>query len=83
MSWNYRLVKTEDGFGVFEVYYDDAGRPNGTSARPVFDFFCETPEAILHEIEVIKAAWDLPALDMDSSGTIARDPAPEQNISND
>jgi len=25
MSWNYRVVKKDDGFGIHEVYYNKAG----------------------------------------------------------
>ncbi len=66
MTWNYRVVKTAEGFSIFEVFYDDAGRPVGCTKRPTLDFFCETPEGILEEWEIIRAAFDEPALDMDS-----------------
>ncbi len=69
MTWNYRVVKTGEGFGVFEVYYDEAGRAIGTTENPILGFFCETPEAILAELEVMKAAWELPYLEMDSIGS--------------
>lgn len=34
--WNYRIVKyvTGDGFGLHEVYYDDAGQPWAMTERP-------------------------------------------------
>lgn len=68
MSWNYRVVKTDQGFGVFEVYYDEAGRPNGTTERPILDFYCETPEDLLYELGLIKVALEKPPLDLASFG---------------
>lgn len=42
MSWNYRIMKRtyengEEEFGLYEVYYDENGQPNGWSAdaRPI------------------------------------------------
>lgn len=64
MTWNYRAVKTDEGFGVFEVYYNETGCPSGTAVRPVLNFCCETPEDLLHELEVIKAAWEQPPLEL-------------------
>jgi hypothetical protein len=74
MSWNYRVVRTGQGFGVFEVYYDETGRPDGTTERPILDFYCDTPEDLLHELELIKAAFEKPPLEMKSieSGTTTK-----------
>jgi hypothetical protein len=66
MSWNYRIVRTDQGFGVFEVYYDESGRPSGTTERPILDFYCDTPEGLMHELELIKAACEQPPLEMKS-----------------
>ncbi len=27
--WNYRWVEVEEEIGLYEVYYDDDGKPNG------------------------------------------------------
>lgn len=35
MSWNYRVVKKGEEYGVYEVYYDDNGFPETTSQTPV------------------------------------------------
>jgi len=66
MSWNYRVVKTDQGFGVFEVYYDEDGLPKGTTERPILDFYCETPDDLLYELGLIKAAFEMPSLEMNS-----------------
>lgn len=33
MSWNYRVVHTESGYHLAEVYYNDEGNPDG--------FYCD------------------------------------------
>lgn len=63
MTWNYRLVKTAEGVSVFEVFYDELGQPIGLTAQPTLNFFCETVEDILAELEIIKAGFKLPVLD--------------------
>lgn len=35
MTWNYRVVRTPQHFGVYEVYYDEEGRPIARSEHPV------------------------------------------------
>ena len=36
MSWNYRVLRYKDGcVGIHEVYYDEDGRPEGCTERPV------------------------------------------------
>jgi hypothetical protein len=63
MSWNYRVVKTDDGYGVFEVYYDEMGRSKGRTDKPMLNFFCESPACLLEEIEILKRAFDSDPLD--------------------
>lgn len=43
--WNYRIVRYRDGsgFGLHEVYYDDAGRPFGMTENPI-GFCCDSEE---------------------------------------
>lgn len=54
MTWNYRAVKTEKGYGIYEVYYDKTGKPEGRTPEPIFDFYCETLEELIAEIDMIK-----------------------------
>ena len=36
MSWNYRVIHYKDGgYGVHEVYYNDAGQAHSWTARPI------------------------------------------------
>lgn len=36
MTWNYRVLRHEDGsLALHEVYYDKAGRPRGFTRDPV------------------------------------------------
>ncbi len=58
MSWNYRIVKTEKGYGVFEVYYNDSGKPNGRAIAPALDFYCDTPDELIEIVELIKSSLE-------------------------
>ena len=35
MSWNYRVLKRGDDYGVYEVYYDQEGNPHSMSEDPI------------------------------------------------
>ena len=35
MSWDYRVVKKEDMYGIHEVYYDDDGKPYMCTENPI------------------------------------------------
>lgn len=65
MTWNYRLIKTEEGYSVFEVYYDESGSIKGWTEKPILNFFCEKPDDVLYELDVLKNAFDQPALSME------------------
>ncbi len=69
MHWNYRVLRTDEGYSVFEVFYDENEKPVGTTEKPILDFYCETPEDILHELEIIKDAFSSGVLDMKEIGT--------------
>jgi len=66
MTWNYRIIKTPEGFSVYEVFYDEEGKPVSTTVNPTLDFFCDTVEELLEELEIIKAAFDMPAIDINT-----------------
>jgi hypothetical protein len=68
MTWNYRIIKTPEGFSVYEVFYDDEGNPVSMTVDPTLDFFCDTVEELLEEIEILKAAFDKPAIDINTIG---------------
>lgn len=65
MSWNYRVVKTavdgEESYGIHEVYYDEAGKPQMFSADPC-PVYSETLEGLQKEIARFEAALGRPAL---------------------
>jgi len=45
MSWGYRVVRYKNGggYGLHEVYYDDAGLPWGMTEKPT-GFACDKDE---------------------------------------
>jgi hypothetical protein len=34
MTWNYRVVKVGDSLGLYEVYYNERGKPIMRTSRP-------------------------------------------------
>ena len=38
MTWNYRVVKTGDVYGVHEVYYDEFRKVKFISEKPILAF---------------------------------------------
>lgn len=68
MTWNYRVVKTSDGYSVYEVFYNEAGEPSGCASKPTLDFFCDTREDLIGELEIIRHAFDSAALDISEIG---------------
>lgn len=68
MSWNYRVIKSAEGYSIYEVFYDDNGNPDACTQEPIVDFYCETPEAIQFELDIIKKAFDKPVLNIEDFG---------------
>lgn len=65
MSWNYRIIDTGADLALHEVYYDDAGQPDGRTAGPAT--FTAGPEqgvaGIIASLErALEAARTLPVL---------------------
>ena len=69
MSWDYRVVKTEEGYTVYEVFYDEDGNPVATTEKPALDFHCETPEGLMSELDVIRMAFESPLIDLEDIGS--------------
>jgi hypothetical protein len=68
VNWNYRVVKKPEGYSVYEVFYDDEGRPWARTEDPTLDFFCPTPEDLVAELDIIRRAFDRPPLDDEEIG---------------
>jgi hypothetical protein len=64
MSWNYRVIRHEDGsHALHEVYYDEAGAPSVYSERPC-GFVGDTLDDLLASLDLArKAALERPILD--------------------
>lgn len=60
--WNYRVVKDANGLRIFDVYYDDAGRPTSTHAAPAY--VCgETLDDLNAQLQLMNDALTRPVLD--------------------
>ena len=68
-TYDYRVVKTDEGYSIYEVYYDQLGKPEAYSADPTLNFYCETVEGLKSELEIIKKAFDLFALELEDIGS--------------
>jgi hypothetical protein len=66
MTWNYRVVCTENeaevSYAIYEVYYDDDGRPEARTERPSYPAG-ETLEELREDVQRYLAALDQPVLD--------------------
>ena len=70
VSWNYRIVNCPDGKGgryyaLFEVFYDDDGKPEARTAKPI-SFVTdedEGSEGVVRSLEMaLKGATERPVL---------------------
>lgn len=82
MSWDYRLVHRieTDGetYAVHEVYYNDAGQPNGVTERPCY-LAAESVKELRSDLMLMRHAFELPILEWedlprrrDEGGAIGR-----------
>ena len=56
MTWNYRVIRHEEGhLALHEVYYDDDGKPNGVTKEPV-TFVTDSDEGITGIINSLEMA---------------------------
>jgi len=67
-TFGYRVLKTDDGFSLYEVYYDDQGEPEAYTSSPMVNFYCESPDAVKLELKDMMNAFSLPALDVKEIG---------------
>lgn len=68
MTWNYRLIKSDKGYSIHEVYYDANGKPIASTLNPIMDFYCESPEDLMYELDLIKKAFESPPIDENDIG---------------
>ena len=61
MTWNYRIIKTNETYAVHEVYYDD-GRPSSWTENAILGPGYESVEEIKQDLEYMKRALDAPVL---------------------
>ena len=61
-SWNYRVVRGQDGLRIFDVYYDDAGRPISTNVAPTYAYG-ETLDDLSAQLQLMREALTLPVLE--------------------
>jgi hypothetical protein len=69
MSWNYRVIRRVDmgatTYAIHEVYYDAAGKPHLVSEEAM-SAMGETPDELRADLDMMLAAFALPALDFET-----------------
>jgi len=68
MNWNHRMVRTSEGLQIFDVYYDEFGRPISTSATPS-TVYGETVEELQEKLGLLARAISLPILEESAIGS--------------
>lgn len=69
MSWNYRIICSEDGsfFDIHEVYYDGLGKPHAWSENSI-GAYGETLEELRADFKMLEGAFAKPVLRMVREG---------------
>lgn len=57
--WDYRVVETEQGHGIYEVFYDGNGEVEGYTS---FSLEGYTPQELAVEVQEIQKAFSKPIL---------------------
>jgi len=60
---NFRVVNTERGYSVFEVFYDSRGKPVRRSDQPILQCYADTSCGLSDWLETIQLAFEKPSLD--------------------
>jgi len=60
--WNYRVIKKDQQFAIYEVYYDDHGEPFAFTEEPCHPYG-ESPEELAEDMGYFQEALTLPVLD--------------------
>ena len=70
MSWNYRVVRGADGLRIFDVYYNEAGKPIGSNLAPTY-VYGDTVDDLRAQLSLMIEALSEPVLDDVDIGTAA------------
>ena len=61
MSWNHRVVRLDNHLRIYDVYYDDGGRPISRHEAPTY-VSGETIEELREQLQLLERAIALPVL---------------------
>ena len=75
MSWNYRVIESDTGFTIHDVYYNDAGAITNVSVGEVAAYG-ETLDELRSDLEHYMKALERPALKMSEIKYARRDGLP-------
>lgn len=65
LKWNYRIIKHPTHYAIHEVYYDGNGRPH-TRTEDAMTPCGESLEGLQEDFELMKMAFNKPALDSET-----------------
>lgn len=69
-TWNYRIVSGDPDHtyvGIYEVYYDDAGRPFARTSDPI-GLFGDSVKELRADLSRVLEAFEKPVLSVDEIG---------------
>lgn len=66
--WNYRVVRMKDDLRVYDVYYDDAGKPEARHEQPTY-LYGDTVEELREQLALIEEALAKPILGDEQIGS--------------
>ena len=69
MTWNHRIVKRGDDYGIHEVYYDDDGEVEGLTADAI-SLVSEDVMELRNDWLMIASALFKPVIDYDTQQEI-------------
>lgn len=72
--WNHRVVRIDGELRVFDVYYDDLGRPVARSVTPT-SLYGESLDELYALLQLLEEALGKPILDDSEIGRAAAAPA--------
>lgn len=67
-KFGYRVLEKNGTYAIYEVFYNEDGEPETSTVNPLSPMV-QSVDGLLHELEEMQKATDLPVLSFDGLGT--------------